>query len=974
MPKKPKKAQGKVMTSGMPSWSVSEPYLNVWITDTPLSYWRADGTEHSFTLRYGQRNEREDNWGWGFGPRWECNRLSYLEFDPEVQPDVVYQYQPKGGRRSYPSPEYYQPPQIYEYRTRSWLEFNYDTNGVVQKIDILWPNGAKSIYGFRYTLASGLVRYHLTEQINPEGRTTSYTYTLVNSRVHLTAIQDRDGLTTSFVYGNNQFPHQVTAITNSTYGLGIQITYDAAGRLASLVDAAGMASSFNYNNLNWITQMSTPYATTVFQLTGVGSYLVGVGWGYSRSCLVTEADGVSKHLFVYRDGDATGPDPMNLVPESWPDEDWPGNKLPWANTLDGSRWMQYRNSWYWGPHQYQQINPNFRASNGDLSLLVAADFTFARLRHWHHRNDPLRWYYQEVSSTLSMERAPSPDGINPGVSFWYDHVDKWQDWPEWEGTFSPQPSLIACVMTNGTAWGILYTRNDLGQVTQQVEYWRDTNNFDHFRTNRFLYAANGMDLVAHYGPGEEFEAGYAYDANHPHLPVAVTNALGEVTRYYYDAANGHRLLGVAHPNNLSLSNYYSGAWLAHTVEYQGAPLPDNARRTNSFTWLNGLLRTHTDPRGLTRTYTHDALGRLTRVDFPDNTWIQYAYTNGAGVMLLDRTAVRDRLGYWTRFEYNGLRQVVRVLDPLLRETRYTYCGCGGPESVTRAWGTPVAETTQYAYDYAGRLTLTIAPDGTTVTNVYDRLGRLIAVQRPYGSTTHTYDNLGRLERVENAAGIVSELAYDDHDRILWQTDQHGVTVTNAYDALGRLLRRVTLANNATESWGYTAGVSGPTAYTNQLGRVTRFDYDVLGRKTLEAQVGVFTNQFTYTPAGDLATLADGKGNVTTWKYDAEGRVTEKWYQGQSTADLLYSYNANGWLAWRFTRTGSGANTNGYFTTYTYDAVGNLLTVTYPAGTASITNQYDALDRLTNRLDGLGQTRYSYAVLGNGQRTFTEDGP
>jgi len=38
--------------------------------------------------------------------------------------------------------------------------------------------------------------------------------------------------------------------------------------------------------------------------------------------------------------------------------------------------------------------------------------------------------------------------------------------------------------------------------------------------------------------------------------------------------------------------------------------------------------------------------------------------------------------------------------------------------------------------------------------------------------------------------------------------------------------------------------------------------------------------------------------------------------------------------------------------------------------SAITNQYDALDRLSNRLDGLGQTRYSYAVLGNGQRTFT----
>ena len=32
------------------------------------------------------------------------------------------------------------------------------------------------------------------------------------------------------------------------------------------------------------------------------------------------------------------------------------------------------------------------------------------------------------------------------------------------------------------------------------------------------------------------------------------------------------------------------------------------------------------------------------------------------------------------------------------------------------------------------------------------------------------------------------------------------------------------------------------------------------------------------------------------------------------------------------------------------------------------------DHFTNRLDGLGQTKYTYAVLGNGMRTFREDGP
>jgi hypothetical protein len=57
-----------------------------------------------------------------------------------------------------------------------------------------------------------------------------------------------------------------------------------------------------------------------------------------------------------------------------------------------------------------------------------------------------------------------------------------------------------------------------------------------------------------------------------------------------------------------------------------------------------------------------------------------------------------------------------------------------------------------------------------------------------------------------------------------------------------------------------------------------------------------------------------------------------------------------------------------------DAVGNLTNVAYPGGTPSITNWFDALNRLTSRLDGLGTTVYTYAMLGNGQRTFTEDGP
>jgi len=253
-------------------------------------------------------------------------------------------------------------------------------------------------------------------------------------------------------------------------------------------------------------------------------------------------------------------------------------------------------------------------------------------------------------------------------------------------------------MPDGTTWYRWLQRNALGHTTNITERWIDPSDVERFRTESAVYATNRIDLVARFGPDGLLETGYAYDPTVPHLPSAQTNALGEVTRFFCDSAqNGRRLLGVAYPSGLALTNVYDGTWLQDEVLLIGTtPL-----RTNRYTWFNGYLLAHQDPRGLTRTFTYDALGRLTRIDYPDSTYVEQVYTNGAGAMLLDRTGSRDRLGNWTRFEYNGLRQVTRILDPLLRETRYTYCGCGGPESVTRAFGTPVAQTTQYQYGYNG---------------------------------------------------------------------------------------------------------------------------------------------------------------------------------------------------------------------------------------------------------------------------------
>ena len=58
------------------------------------------------------------------------------------------------------------------------------------------------------------------------------------------------------------------------------------------------------------------------------------------------------------------------------------------------------------------------------------------------------------------------------------------------------------------------------------------------------------------------------------------------------------------------------------------------------------------------------------------------------------------------------------------------------------------------------------------------------------------------------------------------------------------------------------------------------------------------------------------------------------------------------------------------TYYSYDNVGNITFVNYPAST-DVTLAYDALNRLTNMVDAAGTTKYTYTSASD---LLTEDGP
>ncbi len=89
---------------------------------------------------------------------------------------------------------------------------------------------------------------------------------------------------------------------------------------------------------------------------------------------------------------------------------------------------------------------------------------------------------------------------------------------------------------------------------------------------------------------------------------------------------------------------------------------------------------------------------MTAIDVPAHDGIpasniQYSYdlqsdmgfnSGGSPIPILHRTGVRARLGKCTWYGRDRLGRVVMVKDPLNRITGYSYCGCGGPETITDA--------------------------------------------------------------------------------------------------------------------------------------------------------------------------------------------------------------------------------------------------------------------------------------------------
>src|SRR5205823_8409545 len=175
-----------------------------------------------------------------------------------------------------------------------------------------------------------------------------------------------------------------------------------------------MSASFAYDSQGVITNLITPYGTTVFQFT----VNTNAGNLVNRSMKVTEPNGRAQ-MFVYRDQSSyLNTNSTNvLIPFSYPTNQVP-NTLSMNNTFDNT-WMDARDSFYWSPICYALLSTNY-LQTGNVDNLTTNDYSLASMIHWLLEDNTS----SRLGNTVSMTRSVSGDGTTEGQKIWFDYAGK----------------------------------------------------------------------------------------------------------------------------------------------------------------------------------------------------------------------------------------------------------------------------------------------------------------------------------------------------------------------------------------------------------------------------------------------------------------------------------------------------------------------------------------------------------------------
>ena len=414
-----------------------------------------------------------------------------------------------------------------------------------------------------------------------------------------------------------------------------------------------------------------------------------------------------------------------------------------------------------------------------------------------------------------------------------------------------------------------------------------------------------------------------------------TDALGHITKYFYDSTNGELLAQI----NVNTGNGYVYDYTDWGVLEGVMPATGTASTYSEVTNAekvdyeydpntNRLTQISTD--STVYSFSYDAFGNSTCVTAGNNTLATYEYNSYNGKI----KKINYGNGFSEEYVYNTLE--------MLSEIWYTY------DDGTRE------KTYSYTYNTDGTLAVfTNHLDGTSIEYEYDVHGRFVAASEMSSSDpnyrneyeVNNYDEEGRVTKTANTINYLANSAYNPlylgyqytynndgtlkEERILSSAVPTTI-VDYYYDSFNRttkVFRRLGdfsyitnytyyLENNNTNGL-----VSDVTNTVNGTSTTYNYEYDSEGNIT-KMVIGDKEIRYTYDDLGQLLSEENELVNQSfTYTYDNAGNIKSKKVRNLTTgvvaSNNTYYYSSSAWgdMLTAFGSTGQ----------ITYDAIGNPLT-------------------------------------------------
>ncbi|EUJ10302.1 Rhs family protein [Methylophilaceae bacterium 11] len=785
---------------------------------------------------------------------------------------------------------------------------NGGTNIAANSVGVRLANGLVTISA--YDLAGRLISIKNTNATNATLGTTSYlydslgllrqiadatgqkTYYLYDNLNRKVGEIDANNNLTEWVYNNNgqairtiQYTNAVTATLNDTTALTLTIAtagirptsvatdrvyrnlYDKAGRLAKQVDALNFVTEYQYDGASRLVK-TTQYANagTIGTATGLNGELLPA----DVTVAIPDAtkDRVTRQLYS-DDG---------LLQATLDSE---GYLTEHIYDAAGQRVRSIR---------YATITPSAQWPSGTLSALRPAvnaandqttHFIYNARGQLEGTVDPLgyltEYQYDESGNRTLTKRYATAITYTVGASVAASRPASNTEDQSTTNTFDDN-NRLKTTASNPDGLSTEYTYDNVGNLTQQVNTYTGAANTD--KRSQFKQY-DQLGRVTRELSGEGVLALQALVSPTQAQIDTVWDSYG--TRYTYDlagrvivaiAANGTNANG-----NKTLYYYDTEGKLRYQINAVGE--------------VTEYLYNQFDQRTTTRQYkTRIATATLTSMQTTAataTTGVVNTTTNTAANTALTALNTGATSYAETLTGYDNAGRATTLTDALLNVNTRTYNAFG--ELQTRTDKTEGSNTliTSYAYDRRGMVKTTTedAAGLNRITQaVYDAFGRITQTTDGRNNVVNrTYDRLGREVVVTDALSTQTQTTYDAFSRVLTRRDGRGVagsynTVSYVYDTTNRRMTMttgegiqvVTEKNRFGETVKVTDGRANVTTYTYNADGQLKTTTTATGTVAIPTTSTTTTN---YDAAGKVITSVDARGTQTTFTYDAANRVLSR---------------------------------------------------------------------------------------------------